>query len=178
MNIIGGLYVFQNTAWICTLVCQVVVCWSRFTDEEFVRGWFTWDHIILHSETPISRRWKGNHICRMSPLSACSFSRWRAMHAKTAKWDHAGKKKERIKKSSLMSYYCWKSDTGRVRVGLVRDCCDTWMYSDCWKRISFFSTSSFSSSSQQAISANDLRSFSDLASAIQRIMNNVLSLKL
>lgn len=138
----GGGYEADERDWrpvfvpkhglVCTLICQVVVCWSSFIDEEFVRGWFTWDHIILHSETPISRHWKGNHICRKSPLSACNFSRWRAMHAKPAKWDRAGKKGG-IKKSSLMSYYCWKSDTGRVRAGWVRDCCDTWMYSDCLK---------------------------------------------
>lgn len=61
-------------------------------------------------------------------------------------------------------------------------------YSASWMRIfisltSFFSSSSSYSSSkptssQQAISVNDLRSFPDLASAIQRIMNNALTLKL
>lgn len=121
---------------VCTLICQVVVCWSSFTHkEEFVWGWFTWDHIISHSETPISHCWKGNRICRKSPLSACNFSHRCAVHAKTAKWYHS---KKWIKKSSLMSYYCWKSNPERVRGGWVRDCYDTVVSSDCCKRISFF----------------------------------------
>lgn len=79
-----------------------------------------------------------------------------------------------------MTYYCWESDRRRLR----GEADVTHEYIHMVERESpspprlLSLTPPLPPLKASYISANDLRSFPDLASAIQRIMNNALTLKL
>lgn len=90
-----------------------------------------------------------------------------------------------IKESSSLTYYCWKSatqrararrKTGRQRGDVTHGCIQMVERESPLPRCRLSPPPPLLKASY--ISANDLRSFPDLASAIQRIMNNALTLKL
>lgn len=85
--LLGVIFVLKHSL-VCTLIFSVS-CLSEALariKKEFVRGRFTRDHTISQSEVPISHHWKGNHICRKSPLSAIQFPMQPCKACKAAKW--------------------------------------------------------------------------------------------